>query len=58
MGISVQFMGCKCWHRTTIVGMQHVKGDQIPALSFVKRDLKHPTDESLLLVGYMWMNAS
>ena len=51
-------MGYRCRHRTIAVGVQRVKGDQVPALPFVKKDLKHPTNESLLLVGYTRTNAS
>ena len=39
--------------RTTAVGMQCVKGNQVPTLPLVQGDLEHLTDESLLLVSYV-----
>ena len=56
--ISVQSTGFRRWLKTTTVGVQCVKGDQILAPLFIKKDLKNPTDESFLLVSYVWTNAN
>ena len=39
---------------TPAVQMNSVKGNQVPTLLFLQRDFKNPTDEHLLLGGYMW----
>ena len=43
---------------TTTIGVQRIKSDEVPALPFLKRDLKNLTYKSLLLVSYAWMNTA
>ena len=54
--VAVQSTCCKHWLWTTTVGVQHIKSDQVPALPFLKWNLKNLMNKILLLVSYMCMN--
>ena len=51
--IFVQSASFKYQFRAPVVQMKSVKGDYVPTLSLLKRNVKNPMNEFLLLVSYV-----
>ena len=50
--VSIQPTCNRCWLWITTISVQSIKSNEVPALPFLKRDLKNPKYKSLMLVSY------
>ena len=57
-GVSIHSVSCRYRFKATTVGVQCVKGDKVLPPPFTKRDVKHTMDKGLLLISYLWADAS